>query len=381
MIDILKNAWKFKVKPLNIVKIYESSIKNNVKILQNIQKKSVLFPVLKSNAYGHWLKEVSKIFKNIDVPYIAVDSFPEYEIVKKYSWKRVLILWETFTENYQYYDFKKATFCISSLETLQELVGFKEKIKVHLFLNTWMNREGFSNYELSTALNIISNSHLELEWVLSHFSSADEKDFSCSEEQIKIFKKMYRKIENEGFRPKYRHIWASAGTLKVRDDFFNAFRPGISIFWINPLDEKDDCFSYGEKLTPAMEIFSTITKVQKVDENQWISYNHTYITKNKEEIAVIPFGYYEWFSRKFSDKLSIDLWGFMWKIRGRVCMNLSIIALEKKKEIWDRFCILTREKNKKNNIYNWAKIWETIPYEVMVKIHPSIHREIVKKES
>jgi alanine racemase len=53
MIDILKNAWKFKVKPLNIVKIYESSIKNNVKILQNIQKKSVLFPVLKSNAYGH----------------------------------------------------------------------------------------------------------------------------------------------------------------------------------------------------------------------------------------------------------------------------------------------------------------------------------------
>jgi hypothetical protein len=34
------------------------------------------------------------------------------------------------------------------------------------------------------------------------------------------------------------------------------------------LDEKDDCFSYGEKLTPAMEIFSTITKVQKVDENQ-----------------------------------------------------------------------------------------------------------------
>lgn len=381
MIDILKNAWKFKVQPLNTVKIYESAIINNVKILQNTQKKSVLFPVLKSNAYGHGLKEVSKIFKNIDVPYIAVDSFPEYEIVKKYSWKKVLILWETFTQNYQYYDFKKATFCISSLETLQELVGFKEKIKIHLFLNTGMNREWFSEYELMAALNIISESRLELEWVLSHFSSADENDFSTSEAQIKLFKKMYRKIENEWFRPKYRHIWASAGTLKVRDDFFNAFRPWISIFWINPLDEKDDYFWCAEKLEPAMEVFSTITKIQKVDENQWISYNHTYISKEKEEIAVIPFGYYEWFSRKFSNILPIDMGWFMWKIRGRVCMNLTIISLENKKEIWTQVCLLSREPNAENNLYSWAKVAETIPYEVMVKIHPSIHREIVKKES
>ena len=100
-----------------------------------------MFPVLKSNAYGHGLKEVSTIFRNIDVPYIAVDSFPEYEIVKKYAKKPVLVLGETFVENYQYYNFKKATFCVSSRETLQKLVSLKKNIKIHIFLNTGMNRE------------------------------------------------------------------------------------------------------------------------------------------------------------------------------------------------------------------------------------------------
>ncbi|MBO4516865.1 alanine racemase [bacterium] len=51
-----------------------------------------MFPVLKSNAYGHGLELVTKILNKTDAPYLVVDSFPEYQIVKKYSNKNILLL-------------------------------------------------------------------------------------------------------------------------------------------------------------------------------------------------------------------------------------------------------------------------------------------------
>jgi alanine racemase len=48
---------------------------------------------------------------------------------------------ETLPVNYKEFDFKRTTFCVYNLETLQALVKLDKKIKIHLFLNTGMNRE------------------------------------------------------------------------------------------------------------------------------------------------------------------------------------------------------------------------------------------------
>ncbi|USN55234.1 MAG: hypothetical protein H6765_01145 [Candidatus Peribacteria bacterium] len=48
--------------------------------------------MLKSNAYGHGINLVSKILSKTQVPYICVDSFPEYQIVRDWAKQQVLIL-------------------------------------------------------------------------------------------------------------------------------------------------------------------------------------------------------------------------------------------------------------------------------------------------
>lgn len=100
---------------MNIIWLRKKVLLQNLAYLQSIQPQAAIFPVLKSNAYGHGLKHVTKILAKTEVPYIAVDSYPEYVVVKKHSPLPILILGETLLENYKKFDHKKATFCVYNL--------------------------------------------------------------------------------------------------------------------------------------------------------------------------------------------------------------------------------------------------------------------------
>lgn len=97
---------------MNVVWLRKKVLLQNLEYLQSIQPHSALFPVLKSNAYGHGLKQIVKILSRVELSYVAVDSYPEYVIVKKNSDIPILILGETLLENYKKFDHKKTTFCI-----------------------------------------------------------------------------------------------------------------------------------------------------------------------------------------------------------------------------------------------------------------------------
>ena len=84
------------------------------------------------------------------------------------------------------------------------------------------------------------------------------------DEQVDSFKKAYYKILDAGYTPTYRYIANSAGMLKMKDEFFNACRPGISIYGYNPLLPSDEFYDKGVKLKPALSIKSKIVAIQEV---------------------------------------------------------------------------------------------------------------------
>ena len=112
MFSLLRRLFKPHVKPMNVITIDKKTILRNFDLLQKLQPKAELFPVLKSNAYGHGLLQMVKILKRVEVPYVAVDSFPEYQVVVKNSHHHVLVMGETLLENYRYFDPKKTAFAV-----------------------------------------------------------------------------------------------------------------------------------------------------------------------------------------------------------------------------------------------------------------------------
>lgn len=129
---------------LNTISISKSRISQNLHLLQKLQPKHTLIPVVKSNAYGHGLKQICnilKIIKDINIPLIAVDSYPEYQVVADIINTKVLVLGETLTKNYRLYDVHRTHLAIGTIQALQALINTKNKWDIHLFLNTGMNRE------------------------------------------------------------------------------------------------------------------------------------------------------------------------------------------------------------------------------------------------
>ena len=248
---------------MNIISVHRRNILSNYEFLQNLQPKAAIFPVLKSNAYGHGLVQMVKILRRTDVPYLAVDSFPEYQIVKKYSSKQILLLGETLLENYRKFNLARVTFCVYNRKTITTLGELNKEIKIHLFFNTGMNREGIQEEQLSDILHELKKyPQITVEGVMSHLYSADEIDYDGIEEQIKKFRTMYYKLIDFGHTPLRKHIGNSAGMFKIQDDFFNAYRPGIALYGYSPFASHAPLHKKAKALKPALSITSRVISTQ-----------------------------------------------------------------------------------------------------------------------
>ena len=374
----IRDRFKPNIKPMNRIYISKSNILYNYKYLKWLKPNIELFPVVKSNAYWHGIDQILEIYKGLPIKYIVVDSFPEYNIVRRHSKFNILLLWETLWENYEKFNFKRTTFCVYNLETLQVLAKLNKKVKIHLFLNTWMNREWIDVDLLPNALEFLKlHPKINIEWVMSHLYSSDVLDI---DRQVEAFKIMYAQILDYGHTPIYRHIWASIWLLKLQDDFFNAYRPWLALYGYNPLSSEDSNFELWEKLQPALSLSSTIVAINLVSYNEWVSYCPQWKQLNKEDkiTVTIPFWYAEWMPRWVREKIEISHEDGDLKQIGNVCMNLSCYLWNEKVLIWDKVWLLRKDQKLKNSVSWWANTVGTIPYEILVGLDKWIRREIIE---
>lgn len=362
---------------LNWIEISRENILSNYHHIESLQPGMSIFPVVKSNAYGHGIKEIVSILDNTDAKMIAVDSLLEYQIVRHYTDKRILVLGETFSENYQYFNYKNTSFCIWNIATLEYLISQGKPYHIHLFLNTGMNREGIQERDLDLFLSKLSHSQIILEWVCSHLADGDSIDMRDTHIQIKKFKKLYEKIESAWFHPEYRHIAASTGILKIQDSFFSAVRPGLILYGYNPLSPEDDCHKNGISLKPALDLYTTITAIQVIQSGEWVGYNLTNRVDENRLIASVPCGYSEWLDRRLSNNFSITDWDGEIHIAGKVCMNISMYDITHTDlKIGDHIKLISSRSWDLQSIENIARKMQTISYEVLVKLSPTIRRII-----
>lgn len=381
MLTPFKNLFKPHLKSLNTIVIDHKAIFHNLEVLKNLQPDCEIFPVLKSNAYGHGLQQIAQMLRYTDLKYLCVDSIPEYYLIKKHARKPSLIIWETLPHNYKFLDPKRATLCVYNITTLQALIKTGKKWKIHLFLNTGMNREGIQLHDLWWFLELLKTkkwSKIELEGIMSHFANADEVDSSMCQVQVEKFKEMDQLIAQYGFSPTYKHICNSAGSAKIKDSHFNACRSGIAFYGYSPLWDEDPHRSKLIELTPALRATSTIVALQRLKAWDIVSYSAKFTAPEDMMVATIPFGYTEGLSRSLRDQRSINRKDVYLPIIGNICMNLCIIDTQwHDVSIWDEVEIIWSDPEAENSIYSFAKKLWTIPYEVLVNIDPKAKREVI----
>jgi len=136
MLHFLKKHFQKPFRTLNTITISRESILANLDLYQSLNSGRAVFPVLKSNAYGHGIREVASILSARKLDYIVVDSYYEALEVHRVNKTRILLMGYTLPENFSSMDFSFITPVVYDTQTLRSLGETGKRMTIHLKIDT-----------------------------------------------------------------------------------------------------------------------------------------------------------------------------------------------------------------------------------------------------
>jgi len=347
---------------LNTIEIKRKNLLSNYDFFKKISKGREIWPVLKSNAYGHGIGLVAKILLDRDFKYFVVDGYHEVLEIRKITDRPILMIGTILPENFARIKWENLAIMVQDKTSIRALGKLNRKIKIHLKINTGMNRQGSEILDLrSLIVEIKKYPKLELEGVMSHLAGVDDVG------QIKKFEEVLKIVEESGIKIKYAHLVATAGVMKVKNLKINAIRLGIGLYGIG---------NFGN-LKPVLNFKTVLTNLRIIKKGERVSYGGIWEAKKTTNIGVIPVGYNEILDRRLSNKGWVKYKDKFYPIIGIICMNMAVIDLGKTKaKLFDEVEVVSDNPKDKNSIGKMAEIAEMIPYELLVKINSSIRRVV-----
>ena len=363
---------------LNIIELNSKNLLQNFDFFQELAQ--FVFPVVKANAYGHGIEQVAKILEDRDFPYLVFDKYYEYHNYKDTITQNVLIMGWIEARDLINLDFQKVAIVVQSMETIATLGALNFKIKIHLEINTGMNRWGIKPIELLEYLELIESfPNLELEGVMSHLANSDAVNLKYTTIQTLIFDECVQSIFDSGFNPKYIHLGQTAGSIKNTSQFVNSIRPGIGLYGINHLEKSDRSYKKLKNTKPTLTLKTKIIKIIKLKKGESVGYNCTFIAQEDCNIAVLPIGYFEGTNRGLGNLGSVKIKNKFYKFAGKICMNICMINLGSSEYPEGTVVeMISKKHNDQNSINNIAKITNTFHYGLLTSLNHNLVRKIVQ---
>lgn len=357
------------------------AIRHNLEIASHIVKGDTrILGVVKADAYGHGIKEVSKAIVDY-VDYFGVASLDEAGVLREIGIKKpILVIGAILPQEAEGVLKFNVIQTVSDLEIpgkLSKLAAAKnKKIKVHVKIDTGMGRIGFWHEEaIEFIKKIASLKSIIIDGIFTHFPDA-EADKVFTHNQIRNFKRLIENLWANDIYIPVKHTANSMALIDFKDSHMNMVRPGLMMYGIYPKQS----LMKNILLKPALTLKTKITYVKSAPKGRSISYGMTYVTKKPTKIATIPVGYGDGYSRNFSNKAHVLIRGVRCPIAGRVCMDMCMVDVGhlKNPKVGEDVILIGSQAGEIIRAEELAKLINTIPYEVLCNIGrrvPRVYKE------
>jgi alanine racemase len=293
-----------------------SKITGNIQTVRKLSGKD-LFAVIKANGYGCGDVVLAKTAMAAGASYLAVSSLDEALHLRHAGIDHPILVLEYM--NPAALPVAKAhhiTATASSSYWVEEaLAADTEGLKVHIKVDTGMNRIGFTDFsEIGAALDALTAKGLEVEGIYTHFACSDDPNNTFCQRQLVRFESILAKL-GRNFR--WIHCANTDAAVHFHENISNAVRCGIGMLGVS---------SYDMGLAPVLALYSRIVHVKQVPKGQTIGYGATYETPEDEWIATIPIGYADGWLRRHQGRCCV-VDGQECQFVGRICMDQAMIRL------------------------------------------------------
>lgn len=352
---------------------------NNFRVLSRKAGVPLLLPI-KANAYGHGLEQIAHFAMQQPVIWgLAVSSPREALRALKGTAnldqrKPILIFTPPDPSEMQSLVGLGVHISLTSPHELGEL---PEQAKVHLKIDTGMNRLGVKVTDAVQVGRELAKRGM-LAGIYSHFSSADDPDISHSQKQYQIFSDILLTLHKEIEESQAQvHFSNTAGVLNY-GRWLSQLRPAVTL-------ARPGLSSYGyglpdqeAPLSPVMTLKARITSVRTVPAGETVGYSRLWTAPKDTKVAVIGIGYADGLPRNTSGKASVMLHNTSCPILGFICMDQCVIDVsEVKAEV---------------QTGDWATVWGRSPlapdamqlakwagvatYEMLTKVGERVDRQM-----
>jgi alanine racemase len=358
--------------------IDHNHLRHNFHLIKELVHPAKILCVIKANAYGHGVIEVSRTLINEGADYMGV-AYPEEGIkLRKAGIKIPILLFgvhlsDTFRKLVQY-DIDITLTDMEQIAPLKETCRqLNKKARIHIKFDTGMNRVGFRVDQLELAVkSIFSEKLFEVIGVYSHFSSSDDNDLNYTKNQLERFEEIKTYINNKYTQQILYHIANSGAIMQLKDSHQDMVRPGAMLYGYPP----DPNFKLINNIKEVMTFASKIVLIKKIDSGEPVSYGRRFYTKAETQIAIIPVGYADGYSRRFTNNGEVIIKGKRYPIIGAVCMDQIIVDLgsDTDLQIGDEVILLGKQGEAYISNTDLCKQLGTIPYEITCGISRRVQR-------
>ena len=367
--------------PPNIIRIDLSSLAFNLgQVKRLVGPDTKIMGIVKSDAYGHGLVEVSRVLERNGVHSLGTAFIHEAMELRKNGIKAPIVILcgikspeeaEAVVEN-------NLTPVIFDLPTAVMLAKSAEKrlkkASIHVKIDTGMGRLGVPHEDAVPFIKeIMRFPQLKTEGLMSHLSSADEKDSGFTDSQIGNFSKAIDAARDMGMDLRLNNLANSAGVMAYKGSHFDMVRPGIMLYGGLP----SPGFKPPLQLKPVMDFRGRIIQIREMPDKTPVSYGRKYYTTGTKRIAVVSAGYGDGIPRGLSNRGKVIIRGEKAGIVGTVCMNLLLADITAIKDAvpGDEAVFLGMQGQEiitGDDIAAWN---DTISYEIFLSIGKGVKKE------
>lgn len=302
--------------------IRTEALRHNLAIARQAAPHSRIMAVIKANAYGHGAVEVASALSAADA--FAVARLEEALQLRESGISQPIVVLS------EMLDAEKIEACaqhslqavIHDTAGVETVVAASDitAITIWLKVDTGMHRLGIPPGDCDRVYGqLTACPHVNEVGVMTHFSSADEKETAATESQINRFAEATSTLGAT-----QKSLANSAAVLAWKHSHADWVRPGIMLYGADPLPRATDLSS---QLHPVMQLQSRVIAVHEIDAGESVGYNGIWKSVRRSRIGTVACGYADGYPRHARNGTPVLVDGETVPLVGRVSMDMITVDL------------------------------------------------------
>ncbi len=356
------------------LELSRQAVRHNLQTLTTLLSNMQCWPCLKANAYGHGMEEIAQQIEDMVHGFMVV-STGEALRLRACTSKPIMVLNIVEKEHLVACSQANIILPLASDDQRAWYESVCVPLQVHLEYDSGMARTGYRWNSVDEMLDLVTTlpSHIDVTGLFSHYAAAGE-DHAYTREQYERFVPFAQALKRWK-KNIMIHVDKSSSALLENYHYSphvaNAFRPGIAVYGFDPQ------WGVGDRLQPVLTWKTHILSLRTLKKGEKVGYGLTFTADKDTQIATLPIGYADGYDRSLSNRASVLVRGHRCPVRGRICMNLTMIEVPPSVQIDDEVTLIGRQSDEYISAAELGAWADSTMYEIVTRLNSEIKRVVV----